>query len=429
MNFKKNFKRFFTLSRNAEGFTLVELIVVIAILGILAVVAVPTYGSYVERSQKAVDNSQIGVINSVFSVACVSNGVEPSYFDTGVSLVWNDKVVTGIDVPEVTRTASATSTAALIEADFGTYIGAGVEFKIYTSSDITFSNGMFYGPNGETGGEGGNAGASGGVFSEKFNGFADDETFQNNVGTVKDSVFGEIGASGLMNKVNDVTGIATDLANFKNPDGSQPHANLLLQYAEDMITDLGLDETSYMSMVNSKMEELKSDGVSYADEDELFSMAQNELLANYAVLVAAKNTAGKTDAELLTTLRTEFTSSDLKGMVKNGGESMAQAAMIYGMYTAYANGLPDSDPNKAAALEKAKDPDAFLDAYADAGFQNYLKDTDGSGKVEDDLAAYKAAMGIINSGMSGEDKTAATQLVNNGFTDPELLAALEGLLG
>jgi len=110
MNFKKNFKRFFTLSRNAEGFTLVELIVVIAILGILAVVAVPAYSGYVERSERAVDNSQIGVLNSAFAIACVYNGVDPAYFTSGVTLTWEGQTVKGVDVPEITRTASETST-------------------------------------------------------------------------------------------------------------------------------------------------------------------------------------------------------------------------------------------------------------------------------------------------------------------------------
>lgn len=408
MNFKKNFKRFFTLSRNAEGFTLVELIVVIAILGILTTVAVPAYSQYVGSAQTAKERQQLGVVNSALAVACAMNHVSTTEIGTPTLNPANGIV-----------TVTEGEKASEITAEYAACI-AGNTIK-FEKINPEWNGSMFIDPT--------DGGPSGGAFTDKFNSLSDDTGFQTNVNTVKGSIFGQIGASGLMNKVNDVTNIATDLANFKNPDGSQPHAGLLTQYAEGMITDLGLNEESYMSMVNNKMEELRQQGVPYADEDELFSKAQNELLANYAVLVAAKNTAGKEDADLLTTLRTEFTSSDLKGMVKNGGESMAQAAMIYGMYTAYANGLPDSDPNKAAALEKAKDPDAFLEAYSDSGFQAYLNDDSENAQVKEDLAAYKAAMGIINSGMSGEDKTAATQLVTNGFTDPDLLAALNGLLG
>lgn len=57
MNFKKNCKRFFNMSRRADGFTLVELIVVIAILAILATIAVPQYSKYVAISQKNADRT------------------------------------------------------------------------------------------------------------------------------------------------------------------------------------------------------------------------------------------------------------------------------------------------------------------------------------------------------------------------------------
>ena len=60
MKFRNNLKRFFTLDRHhAEGFTLVELIVVIAILAILAGVAVPAYSGYVTQANKAADQQLV----------------------------------------------------------------------------------------------------------------------------------------------------------------------------------------------------------------------------------------------------------------------------------------------------------------------------------------------------------------------------------
>ena len=60
MKMTKNWKRFWTLDRHhAEGFTLVELIVVIAILAILAGVAVPAYSGYITEANKTADRQLV----------------------------------------------------------------------------------------------------------------------------------------------------------------------------------------------------------------------------------------------------------------------------------------------------------------------------------------------------------------------------------
>ena len=69
MNFKKNWKRFWTLSTAREGFTLVELIVVIAILAILAGVAVPAYSGYVKKANMQADMTLVSEIEQALWLA------------------------------------------------------------------------------------------------------------------------------------------------------------------------------------------------------------------------------------------------------------------------------------------------------------------------------------------------------------------------
>ena len=73
MNFKKNWKRFWTLSSAREGFTLVELIVVIAILAILAGVAVPAYSGYVTKANKQADITLANEVKQALALAYYSD--------------------------------------------------------------------------------------------------------------------------------------------------------------------------------------------------------------------------------------------------------------------------------------------------------------------------------------------------------------------
>ena len=74
MDFKKMWKRFFTLDRHhAEGFTLVELIVVIAILAILGGVAVPAYSGYVQKANMGADQALVSEVAHALALYYYAN--------------------------------------------------------------------------------------------------------------------------------------------------------------------------------------------------------------------------------------------------------------------------------------------------------------------------------------------------------------------
>lgn len=72
---KKKLQRFFTLTRQEAGFTLVELIVVIAILAILAGIAVPAYSGYVTKANQQADITLISEIEHALELGFYSGEI------------------------------------------------------------------------------------------------------------------------------------------------------------------------------------------------------------------------------------------------------------------------------------------------------------------------------------------------------------------
>jgi prepilin-type N-terminal cleavage/methylation domain-containing protein len=84
--------------RHAEGFTLVELLIVVLILGILATVAVPQFGSSTEDAKLSTLESNLSIMR---------NAIERYYHEHGTVYPGAKKAIDGSDVGTADRCASA----------------------------------------------------------------------------------------------------------------------------------------------------------------------------------------------------------------------------------------------------------------------------------------------------------------------------------
>ncbi len=380
-------------AKNESGFTLVELIVVIAILGILAGVGTVGYSGYIKKANMAADEILLDSLNTAYAAACIENGVD----------------VHSLTAAQATATIDGTITPADYQDEFDKYYEGG-SFKVITA--LKFMNGRF-------------VNADGSAYSNLV--FDADA-----IAAVKASAFWTaegLGVNNLMGKVDYITGLAASLA-----DGSNGVSQMLLNYNGKMFEDLGIqipnnfadlsepERAAIMAplynLVDAKIAVLETQGIKGFDEmtaDEKSQYAQNEILANYAVLDAAKQMKNQDAGTVLSTIKSTSNFTDL---IKNSEDGVSQAAAAYGLYTAYAYSIEDAT-EREAAIAAANDPVNLLKAMDDTKFREYL-DTD---EAETDLAGYMAAMEMVDSSASDED--AVYSLMVNGFTDPALLAVIQ----
>ena len=384
--------------KKTEGFTLVELIVVIAILGILAGVGTVGYSGYVKKANLAADQQLLANLNAAFATACIENGRDANTLSASEATA----TLTGDDGSKTLSAITPTD----YQDEFDKYYGEGGTFKVFTS--LFFNDGMF---------------APDGVVQPAYGGgalnFALSDIANVNMSTFMNSSTID-GVGGLMGKIDEVTDFAAALVD----DGAGGTGAELLQEVfdsaefTDYFTKALLGDTSGMTQ-DQIDEALIEKQITMLEE--MGGMENvNQLRANVAVLYAAQKAVTMDQNEVKTMISSGNAKGSILGTMNSGNieEAFAEAALAYGMYTAYANSSYGSDAVRANSAAEA-----LLAMDSDPKFQEYMQ----SAQATTDMQGYMSALNMINS--SSSDSRAVYSLLVNGFSDGELISALEGALG
>ena len=366
-------------AKNESGFTLVELIVVIAILGILAGVGTVGYSGYIKKANMAADEILLDSLNTAFAAACIEN---------------NDDINSPNVTPTATLDADGKVASITYQDAFEDYYDMSAKFKVITA--LKFEDGMF---------------KPDGVVEAEYAG-AKLSFSQSDIDALKDSTFFDVGTDVLLNKINDVSEFAKGLNNSDafNKVLSDP------EYQKTMIEYLG-----YGSLLESyPVDQL----FSMVIEEEFSGEDSAQIKANMAVLYAAQSTdnLSRGDIDAL------FSNSDpttllISAVNNNAGSGISQAALFYGMYTAFAN---SDDFGNQTRLDATNDPLTLIAGMSDEElevFQGYVKSQQGQA----DLDAYLASMNMINS--STGDPNTVKDVLTKGFNNEELVGAIKGAVG
>lgn len=391
------------LMRKNGGFTLVELIVVIAILAILAGIAVPAYSGYIQKAEKAADMQLLGAVNESFQAACVAESTTAAAIRTA-TLDWDGNKVVGIASVNGAYNDAIDSSFKMFYAG-----NEGTEFKVLANK-LVFMGGVFA--------------EIDSAYADVFNQIINNPEMSASIGAFKNSAFANISANDLMGQVADVSSLASLLIQSVNEDGTPSALTSIVMseaYRETMAQKLGYEDgDAYFAAVQEMMNENPQAAADY--------------MANSTILNVA-NTVNGWDATKEQAAKNDLMNLDYSGMVSKinnpdqAEEGLAQAAMLYGMYTAF-------DPEGAKTLLSGED--AGLSSLQNLGsktnasgvtFEQYLAGlNDSTSQASKDFAGYKGALDVVNEGVSSDTDT-ANKVMTDGYDDGTLAALLQQVIG
>ena len=367
------------MKKNNKGFSLVELIVVIAIMAILAAVAIPTFAHFITKAHESSDAELLHNINYIFNASCLENGIDvkdvtAAEWDKTNKCVINVKV-NGVDNDK-------------IEESFVLHFGEMAKEEFYYIEDLWFDVAKHEFVD------------AAGVTDKTF-------TFGNTTITISakdyailsgDNAFSNRGSEALLGDVGTLenlleTGIGNDVLTS-------------VKQSDEFLWAIG----SYAGMIQGENE---SDD-EYLDRVAAYVDDPNNADAVYSaqIMFAASNAADANDDQL-NSLFTGTVTSNIevkKDGVTDYNATMANAALAYGMYTAYLQRNPNIDPESHEGN--------FTNVVNSTAFNTYYNSPEGKA----DLQAYMAAMNMIGDNTENPDVTGS--ILENGIADNEELAQL-----
>lgn len=367
--FVEKMKRFWSLDAKTNGgFTLVELIVVIAILAILAGIAVPAYSGYVEKAEKAADEQLLDTVNTAFAAACIADGTDVNFVNAASMPLDDEKKV---DLDQVSPYGDSFKQFYAGNEDSAFNVIGGLYFnktlhKFVEGYAVTYAGEEI-------------------VLSQEA------------IKALSASTFAEIGAEDLLEEV-------AALTSWAESDGTSILESLGQSYYNSLTEYLGFNTAEEM--------------FAWLEGDELTDEERDAIVTNGIVLYAADNFESLTTDSISELLSSGNIYNNLNREDK--GIQLAQASLVYGLYTSYIN----SDYYTGPEITETDPVEIVKTASGDSNFYDtYVNSQQGKA----DMEAYIAAMGVIND--STANSTAVQDVLINGYNNTELIALLQSAMG